>query len=223
MKENTVHPNTQVIDQQTTHPEAGFTLLEVLVAVAVMSIGILAMVAIQGVYIRGASTAHDSAQASVIAQRGIEAIRTEATMWTNYSPTPNAATQPGLTSMLTNLGTWQPLFNGFPVNETTLATNTSYGDGRDLRSRLNARFCVEARVDWFENPISLSGQVRVVWPNANSNQTGISWVKTPAEATVSCASVAGGGNLDSLLYNAGVPNTDYSVVYMPFFIRRQNL
>lgn len=199
---------------------AGFTLLEVLIAVAVLSIGILAMVAIQGIYIRGASTAHDGAQASVIAERAIETIRSEAVMWTNYNTTPSAVDQPNLNVLLANQGSWRPLYNGYPVNETTLPTDVAYGDGRDARSRLNARFCVEARVDWFENPISLSGQIRVAWPNSTSNSAANSWERAPNEAAAPCSE---NPNLDGVLYPGGVPDTNYSVIYMPFFIRRQNL
>lgn len=202
----------------------GFTILEVLVAVALMAIGLVAMMALQVAFVGGTTLARDSATAVSIGQGVVEQMRMESTMWTNVTndigSNPNT---PTLNAAFNGAGRGALLYGGFPVNPDGLAPGFALMRDTLLvknRAFVNAKFCVDVRAESMSNANNgvLVGEVRVAWP---SDRGAAPWVG--ADPPVACV---GGGNLDQIIYvggNVGLPNPDINVIQVPFAIRRHNL
>lgn len=202
----------------------GFTILEVLVAVALMAIGLVAMMALQVAFVGGTTLARDSATAVSIGQSVVEQMRMEATMWTNVTnqlgSNPNT---PTLNTAFNGGGQGALIFGGFPVNPDGFAPGFVRMRTTPLvsaRAFVNAKFCVDVRAQPMSNANNgvLVGEVRVAWP---SDRGAAPWVG--AQPPVTCVN---GGNLDQIIYiggNVGLPNPDINVVQVPFAIRRHNL
>lgn len=194
-------------------PRQGFTLMEVLIAAAVLSIGLLAMAALQVVYITSSTTARDSTEATLVAEATIERLKAEGVAWTSRAPTLSVATSPNLALSMddTNRGRWTRLNGGLPVNHTGI--NRSVPGGEVPRTEINAKYCVEVRADWLQQNLSLTGQVRVAWATDGGRGQG-----RPISANGSCV-----GDLGGAIYLGNVPNPDVNVVYVPFAIRQYSL
>lgn len=88
------------------HPhEDGFTLLEVLIAMLILSVGLLGLAALQGVGLRSSNGAYLTSQASLLAYDIADRIRTNADEFSTHSLTFNC---PGTTTSLANsdMGEW---------------------------------------------------------------------------------------------------------------------
>ena len=72
------------VDSAQTKRQQGIALLESLIALLIFSMGILALAGLQGFMLKGASEAKNRSDASVIAQRRV------AMMWTDAKDTPAA-------------------------------------------------------------------------------------------------------------------------------------
>lgn len=191
----------------------GFTLMEVLIAAAVLSIGLLAMAALQVVYITSSTTARDSTEATLVAEATIERLKAEGVAWTSRAPTLSAVNSPNLALSMddTNRGTWTRLNGGIPVNYTGIDRSVP---GADVpRTNVNAKYCVEVQSEWLEINQSVSGQVRVSWATDGGRGAG-----RPIGTNGNCV-----GDLGGSIYLGNVPNPDVNVIYIPFVIRQYSL
>lgn len=205
----------------------GFTILEVMIAVVVISIGFLAMMAMQVTFISGTTSARDVGTATKLGESIAEQIRAEGVMWSTLSPEFGAEARL-LNTIAANarLGSYHMLRGGRPFNHISIPRGDDDGapylvDNSLVTgslATLNSKFCVDAKANYLpgSNQGVLTGQIRVVW--SNSGQT--PWVDQTGNRCV-----ADGGNLNQLLYFNGdtsVPNPDWNVVYVPFSIRQHS-
>lgn len=195
--------------------QSGFTILEVLLAMVLLAIGLVAMMAMQVTFIQSTSQSQDIAVGTLLGERTVEGLQAESTNW-NTLPTNRdlamALVNTGSTLDTSNLlrlsaggGTWVSLYQGRPLNNEGLP----YTAADDT---LNARYCVDGRMV-AGNTVGdvMVGEVRVAWPTDNK----AAWLVDPS---------AGCGNsLANVVYNNGVPATGYNVVYIPFTLRRRSI
>ncbi|MCB2020350.1 MAG: prepilin-type N-terminal cleavage/methylation domain-containing protein [Burkholderiaceae bacterium] len=123
--------------------ERGFTLIEVMMALAILTVGAVGILSLQQAATRGNSEARQMTLATEVNRAWLERIRRDSLMWTGTAAGSRAATQ-----YLVRL----------PANGTTdwfvpvpAAPTESYGFdwfGRDTRDNTAIRYCTQARLTW---------------------------------------------------------------------------
>ena len=135
----------------------GFTILEVMIALIVMSIGLVALYSLQIVAIDGNVTAQEFTQATGLAERWVEKLRRDSISWTNGANLP---------ASLRRQSEWLDAFPGEMTNKDLLTR----GMGRDI---LDPRFCIKYRATSVPpadpDPKVMRVDVRVLWPRRDSS------------------------------------------------------
>lgn len=202
--------------------KGGFTILEVLIAVVVMAIGLMAMMAMQVAFINGTTGARDTTTGLMVGESVVEQLRMEGTMWSNITPDLGVAT-PNLTAGTGSAGQFVNVFDGFPVTAELLPRNNgAKADGvlTLVKETVNAKYCVDVRMQFMENTQDqvIVGQVRVAWPTDNEAP----WIGADEANPVACTEDE---NLNDVIFVNGdlvTPRPEINVVYVPFSIRRHN-
>jgi prepilin-type N-terminal cleavage/methylation domain-containing protein len=147
----------------------GFTLVEVMVSIGVMTIAALAIFALQQQLLRSNAHARQLTMATQIAQNWIERLKLDALRW-------NTASDPTATTYLKGVGaindvakfTTIPLAKPTRTGETRVISNAFNWFGDDLDTS-NGRpnglvYCASHRLNWvFENKRVIRADVRVWW------------------------------------------------------------
>lgn len=173
---------------------AGFTLVEMLVVMAISVIGFLALVHLQTANLRGATNAWEMVAATHLGQHLLETIRMEAIEWTNdttqpytqakfqylrFAPSPAAA---GATSgwrrafgnsdafqMVNQAGRLLGVSAPLPEYDAGIINGSDFADPSsstfgELPDNRNQRFCVQYRLTWLIPNTLLRAEARVMWP-----------------------------------------------------------
>lgn len=159
--------------QRCRRPEqgaAGFTILEVLIAVLVLAIGFIGILGMQSVAIQTSRASSDLRVATEIAETTMERIQRDAQMWGQTGSPGDWGPGRWLNSALGSAGTdtwaWpprpegtasrEPAFNGLGLAERDSAASPDY-------TNRNNRFCVDYRTDWLRGATFARITVRVRW------------------------------------------------------------
>lgn len=205
----------------------GFTILEVLIATAIIGIGLVAMMAMQVAFISGTTTARDMTIGTSVGEMIVERLKTEGTMWTNISGPLTAESNPTLfEGAMIRPNQYVLLFGGFPVNHEGLPRDPAAPVANQamvrLKSSVNGKYCADVRMQFMANTNNevIVGQVRVAWPTDNEAP----WLGAPVNQPVRC--VTGGQGLNNVIYRNGdmnQPKPEMNLVNIPFSIKRHNL
>jgi type II secretion system protein I len=154
----------------------GFTLVEVMVSLGVMTIGAMSLIAMQQQATRANVRARDITMAMQIAQNVVERLKLDGVAWTTVTPTTTADLQN--TQILKGIaaatpGSFMPLpvLNPSLSGETRVLGNafTYAGDDIDLTGASAAlltqvRFCAGIRLTWvYASRRAMRADVRVWW------------------------------------------------------------
>lgn len=146
---------------------AGFTVIELLITVAITAIGFVALLTLQVATIRGLNFSTNLAAATNLGEHVLATMDVEGVQWVGGVP-PN--TLPMLSTINGNEGFWQvwrcdPTAPDAFMNQTG-CDNLVFDVGIDseIPIRANTRFCVQYNLDW-ANPTRtlIDAQVRVFW------------------------------------------------------------
>ena len=134
----------------------GFTVLEIMIAMLVISMGIVALYSMQVVAIEGNVTAQEITQATQLAERWAERMRRESITWT--------ARPPALLEPSDDNGDWR--------DATSEMVNKDFISRTDDPQVIDPRYCIKYRVSTVPrgeaDPRVLRVDVRVVWPRRDS-------------------------------------------------------
>ena len=189
--------------------DAGFTLIEVMIAVSVFSVGMMAVAALELIALNGYTSSRDQARSSEIAQRVVSLMKIEALNWgvsgaqkvdslkPLYTGSSSLVAESLLKRVANNDWVWQ-VITPTPVDEQLDAGVGNHG-----------RYCVYVRGGYMEQAIGsttdasgdvdsspmIQAQVAVVAPGPTATLTG----------TNACGTLATlcGANYDVLLNPAG--------------------
>lgn len=187
----------------------GFTLIEVMVSLGIMTIGAMAVIALQAQTLRANSYARQVTNATQIAQMWVERIKEDACMWTTAaSETGGAPTTTDvlvntayLSAIVANEGRWvsPPDQDPFP----RISRGFDF-QGDDTAASIDGDpfYCTAYRMQWVYFGSAIRTDVRVWWPRAGS---GAKATDFPA-----CGS---GSNL-SLLDPGGTAYANYHGIYL---------
>lgn len=154
--------------------DAGYTLLEILIAIVIIGIGFLALIAVQLGALRGFVSARDNLQATEMARRVANIIQAQGQQWMTGTWSGNTAydglgpfdeTDP-IGAAITGSGAWVPLYDD-PADFATgrPALDTNY---------IGGKFCAFVRGGPMTGAIDgsvLQFQIAVVYPNATAKLT----------------------------------------------------
>lgn len=149
----------------------GFTLIEVMVAVAILMLGALGIVALQTATTRGNISSRELTTANEIARTWLDRYRRDALRWTtNQQGQPGSVANTDLLSGTPNAGeeaAWSiPPIDAYGTCATTpVAGCESYAFdyfGREVRADA-AYYCVHARTEFLVPQDTIRVEVRVWW------------------------------------------------------------
>lgn len=161
------------MDPQPPRQPSGFTLMEILIAMLILAIGIMATLSMQFTALGGASEARDNTNASEVAKRVLHIMRIEAQAWRTNTISGDLASQktyedgafantPILQATAENAGwTWTQVFST-PV------------DAR-LSPSGNTRYCAYTRGGYLDSTPStgvFKVQIAVIYPGVNETFPG---------------------------------------------------
>jgi prepilin-type N-terminal cleavage/methylation domain-containing protein len=197
----------------------GFTLVEVMIALGVMTIGGMSIIAMQQQTTRANVHARDMTIATTIAQTQLERLKLETLAWNQVTTIP--ATDLAQTVLLKSIVNSTPgsFMSIVPRNETNGASTRTisnafsyYGTDMDLSGAPAAtlaqvRFCASYRLSWiYSNFRAMRADVRVWWTK-----------EAPTHSITadfpSCAED------NSSLNPTGAHYDDYHVVYLSTVLR----
>jgi prepilin-type N-terminal cleavage/methylation domain-containing protein len=179
----------------------GYTILEVMIAAVISSIGISALVSMQIFSVRGATIADDSQSAMQLADTILDRVRGESVLWTLGTVITNAAITPMLSQAnpTTTAGTpsaWMTIQQGsglLPDNRVNEEGISRVGSGLTIAEEAAAHFCAQYRLTWL-NPVGqvLRVDVRVLWAMRRAEQNTLDGlIACDANAALTLAGVDG--------------------------------
>jgi hypothetical protein len=156
---------------------SGFTLVDILAALAISVIGFLAMVHLQSGILRANTTSRDMTMATHLAWHLIETIKMEAVEWTNDTsqpynqpkfkylnqiPDPNAGSTSGWLTAFDTTSDFRMI--------NILGRDQAYDGGAltQFPDTVSRRFCVRYRLTWILSNMLMRVDVRVLWPREGS-------------------------------------------------------
>lgn len=147
---------------------AGFTILEVLIAVLVLTIGIIGIIGIQTISIVSARATNNMRHASVLAETQLERLRRDSVLWVR-SVGWDATSSLG--RAMATPGSWvrplaEPAVDTVTYNQLglpKLPESTRLGAGAATYTQLNSNFCLFYRVTRLGDESLARAEVRVVW------------------------------------------------------------
>ncbi len=144
---------------------AGYTLIEVMVAVAVLTVGAMSILALNAAAIRGNMAARELSTATQVASVWLERLQMDATRFRGtrlQRRTPTALTNTYWLRNVPPVGTAPTWFTPVVPAATTFFPNFDfYGVGTNVAA--NQHYCTNIRLAWVHDSNSIRADVRVWW------------------------------------------------------------
>jgi type IV pilus modification protein PilV len=197
---------------------AGFTLIEVMISLGIMTMGALSIITLQQHTIRANAHARELTTAMQIAQIWAERFKQDATQWNqaaNAVSGPTAAAVLANTVYLKSITTAPNVFQLIPTNNAApLATNAfDFRFNEVINTDPNTYYCVSFRPAWVSFGRAMRVDVRVWWARTGMTPSGAFLgsvlANFPNCNDTGSTALDPGGNLFD----------DYHVVYLPTVIR----
>jgi prepilin-type N-terminal cleavage/methylation domain-containing protein len=153
---------------------AGYTLIEVMMAVAVMTAGAVGIMALHQATMRGNLDARQVATATHLAGTWIERLQRDAQGWSQGGPTavftPLMLAQTRYLNLVPARGTAPTWFVPGPSTATESATFDHWG--RDTLIGGQMEYCTNVRLQWVYVAQAMRADVRVWWARRSPSATG---------------------------------------------------
>jgi prepilin-type N-terminal cleavage/methylation domain-containing protein len=142
----------------------GYTLIEVLMALAILTAGAVGIMALQQAATRGNMEARQMTTATVVAQRWVERLRRDNLNWTAASNTHNVIALAG-TSYLRNVTLPGNAPVWFVPTPPALSGEAASFDfyGQDTTDGGQMHYCTQLRLEWIYPGRAMRADVRVWW------------------------------------------------------------
>ena len=191
------------MSERITHPpgrrrRAGFTLVELLVVVAITTLGFIALLNLQIGTLHGAANARDTHAAISLAEHVANTMRMEALQWTPTSgPLGGMATTRFLRNApaTTSEGTTSQWFVAYAPTGSgsssdlrigAVGNDAQYDAGvrQEVGTTLADQFCVHYRFTWLVPEVLLRADIRVMWPRRRADFTSYALCPVGMEANL---------------------------------------
>ncbi|MEZ4339379.1 MAG: prepilin-type N-terminal cleavage/methylation domain-containing protein [Sandaracinaceae bacterium] len=144
--------------------QAGYTMIEVMMALGVLTAGAVGIMAMMQASTRGNMEAREMATATMVTQRWVERLRRDAVSWTASSRTisPVLLSRTQYLRTVPNPGTVAAWRAPVPAVTSTDSANADFY-GRDTTVAAQAYFCTNVRLEWLYVGRSVRADVRTWW------------------------------------------------------------
>jgi type IV pilus assembly protein PilV len=167
---------------------AGYTLIEVMMAIAIITASAVALLGLQEIVIRGNMDARQMTTATTIVRTTIELLRLDAVAWTQSYPTAGTvAWGTGVRGFLRDVPTsatpgaspWAPF------GASIAAVEHAYDyQGRPTAVAADMFYCVETRYAWIYPGQALRADVRVWWVRSGPFTDAAALAGCPTQAAI---------------------------------------
>lgn len=153
--------------RRSRRTRAGYTLIEVMMAIAIVTASSVALLALQEITIRGNMDARQMATATTVARNTIELLRLDAVGWTQSYPSAGSVVWgAGVRGFLRDVPTAAAAAASpwAPFGQTAAAIEHAYDyQGFPTAVGGNMFYCVESRYAWVYPGQLVRADVRVWW------------------------------------------------------------
>jgi prepilin-type N-terminal cleavage/methylation domain-containing protein len=140
--------------------ESGFTLIEVMIAIGIMTVGSLGILSMHHAVTAANRSAHEMNTALTITERWLERIDRDALSWTEEGLNTSALTSTDYLSELA--GSLQP--TGWFTPSTTAPESYAFDYfGEDDADLDNVKYCVNLQLSWLRQGSSARVDIRTFW------------------------------------------------------------
>ena len=178
--------------RRSSRRQRGFTLIEVMIAVGIITVGSLGILAMQSATIRGNSEARMMSMATQRTNTWISRLERDALMWNVSGPAPANRVN---TRFLTDVSapTAVPVFvppASVADGSQILRPGASFA-GLDVEDANNPTYCTHIELSWAVQGELIRARVRTVFHKANGTQFGLlATCSAPATAAAISADLA---------------------------------
>lgn len=179
--------------------QSGFTLVEVMIAIGIMTVGSLGILAMHGAVSGANRSANDMNVALAITETWLERIDRDALSWTERGINSNSLTNTDYLSEIAGSVAQTDWFTPSP-SDTDESYRFDYF-GRDDTTGTSMKYCVNLRLGWLRQGTSLRVDIRTFWYREGYMQghSHPNWVEASAFRGADCdAATADGWNLDTV-------------------------
>ena len=202
----------------TTRSRAGFTLVEVMIAIGIMTVGSLGILSMHHAVSGANRSAHELNTGLAITERWIERIERDSLAWSTQGLNTSELAGTAYLSELAGTVSATDWFTPAPSDTDEHFGFNYFGEDTDTSSEI--KYCTNLRLSWLRQGSSARVDVRTFWYRAGhlgGNATHPNWVSGSDFRSAACdAAIADGWNMDT------APNVD--VVYastVVSWLRRQ--
>lgn len=174
--------------KQLADAASGYTILEILFAILVTTIGFVGMIGLQAAHISTVRSSFDTLQGLTCGQHFLEIVRAEALTWTVNNPIQNQTGTTYLKNYPTSKVAGQTS-NWFSAPETGTERRKAFVCGANVFNEGimsvyaagNQKYCIHYRFAWLIPDFLMRVDVRVLWPSVNAkwNSADFKICKTP--------------------------------------------
>lgn len=161
--------------------EEGYTLIEVMMAVAIMTVGSVGILKLHQATTNGNRLARETSTAVDLNRRMIERVHRDALRW-------NASGLATSTELLSNapLTTASPV-GAWVVPSMTIGSNAFDYQGNDTSTAADMYYCSNIRVSWIIGMDAARVDTRIWWRRGDANPTPSAWTcaTVPTDAQLS--------------------------------------
>lgn len=191
----------------TTRSRAGFTLIEVMIAIGIMTVGSLGILSMHHAVSGANRSAHELNTGLAITERWIERIERDSLAWSTQGLNTSQLIGTAYLSGLAGTVSATDWFTPSPSDADEHFGFNYFGEDTDTSSEI--KYCTNLRLSWLRQGSSARVDVRTFWYRAGhlgGNATHPNWVSGTDFRGAACdAATADGWNMDT------APNVD--VVY----------
>jgi len=179
--------------------QSGFTLIEVMIAIGIMTVGSLGILAMHNAVSSANRAANEMNTAIAITERWIERIDRDALSWTEEGINSSALSGTNYLSALAGSVADTDWFTPTPNTNTNEWYRFNYA-GQDDDAGTSTKYCVNLRLGWLRQGSSMRVDVRTFWFREGvvpGGATHSRWVQGSAFRGADCdAATADSWNLD---------------------------
>ena len=188
----------------TTRSRAGFTLVEVMIAIGIMTVGSLGILSMHHAVSGANRSAHELNTGLAITERWIERIERDSLAWSTQGLNTSELAGTAYLSELAGTVSATDWFTPAPSDTDEHFGFNYFGEDTDTSSEI--KYCTNLRLSWLRQGSSARVDVRTFWYRAGhlgGNATHPNWVSGSNFRSAACdAATADGWNMDT------APNVD---------------
>ena len=189
---------------ESRRKRTGFTLIEVMIAIGIMTVGSLGILSMHHAVSGANRSAHEMNTALAITERWIERIERDSLAWTEQGLTSSSLTGTAYLSPLAGTASATNWFTPQPADSDESYAFDFFGN--DTANAGEIKYCTNLRLSWIRQGSSARVDVRTFWYRAghmDGSATHPQWVSGSDFRGADCdAATADGWNLDT------APNVD---------------